>query len=201
MGACVLSKFKPIKSYVGQTEKHKCRRCWRILPHDQFRLAGPESAAMIKERSYARLQLLHPFCIKCCEQREAGFDKHPLYSPKLHRFWERACSGSRSGARQRGIAWCLQVDDAIALYLEQEGKCALTGIELLPETGAGVVNRVRPSIDRISSSGHYTLDNIQIVSAAVNLMKREMSNTEFRRYCRLVVQQELAAEDELLAAI
>lgn len=67
--------------------------------------------------------------------------------------------------------------------LEKQGKrCALSGVELTPET---------LSIDHIvavSDGGGDEIENIQIVHTIVNAMKGTLSNYEFRRWCARVSQ-------------
>jgi hypothetical protein len=54
-----------------------------------------------------------------------------------------------------------------------------------PTTTTGV-HLSAPSIDRIDSSGHYTPENVQIVMAAVNVMKGELSDAVFLELCRQI---------------
>jgi hypothetical protein len=73
---------------------------------------------------------------------------------------------------------------------EQDGRCALTGVKL---TNILVKNRkvwTNASIDRIVSGGPYIRSNIQLVCAAVNGFRSQMSIEEFRQWCRMVVQFE-----------
>jgi hypothetical protein len=44
-------------------------------------------------------------------------------------------------------------------------------------------NLAAPSVDRIDSAKHYTSDNIQIVMAAVNMMKGELPQEVFLEFC------------------
>jgi hypothetical protein len=188
---------KPIKSVVGRTEKHRCRRCNRNLPFDQFapyrgttRRVGP----MI-------IQLLHPYCYKCLNQLKGRWAQHPKYTPKLDRFWETALSALKGSAYTRGIPVLVTKDDLLGMYLEQDGRCALSGIEMLVETGEGTRNDIKPSVDRIDSSKGYLLDNVHIVCAIVNIMKNDLSKARFVNLCKLVVQREADRQDELLSKL
>ena len=55
---------------------------------------------------------------------------------------------------------------------EQNGRCALTGHPLLPHQPE---SWFAPRADRIDSDGHYTPDNIQIVSKASNRAKSDIA--------------------------
>ncbi len=75
-------------------------------------------------------------------------------------------------------------------FLQQNGKCALSGLQInLPKTGAetrkGLYNA---SVDRIISSLHYFLHNIQWTSREINFMKSDFPQDQFLEYCRLVAE-------------
>lgn len=73
------------------------------------------------------------------------------------------------------------------MYIKQNKKCALSGEDLYfgriryrTETNA--------SIDRIDSRKDYTIDNIQLVTKNINIMKQTMTQEEFIKNCRLVIK-------------
>lgn len=80
----------------------------------------------------------------------------------------------------------LTIDQAWDLFLEQDKKCALTGLELTigdrPEDNA--------SLDRIDSSIGYTLSNVQWVHKDINKMKNIYSDEYFRHMCFLVAMKD-----------
>jgi len=137
----------------------------------------------------------------CLEQLKSKWLEHPLYSAELHRFWGYAVSTAKSGAQNRGLVFNIDKEYALGLYLEQNGRCALSGIKLIPEFGAGAKNHVKPSLDRINSAKGYTHTNVQVVAAIVNIMKNDMPQDEFIRWCNRVAQVQASKEDELLQAI
>lgn len=70
------------------------------------------------------------------------------------------------------------------LFLIQNRKCALSGIELCFPKGRS--NNGTASIDRIDSSHGYIEDNIQWVHKSVNLMKNRLPQKDFIEFCKLV---------------
>lgn len=76
------------------------------------------------------------------------------------------------------------------LFVKQNEKCALTGIDLtLPKDyRPGWVKKHNLSLDRIDSSVGYILGNVQWVCKDVNFMKQQLSEEHFVEMCRLVVQ-------------
>lgn len=101
-----------------------------------------------------------------------------------------------ASARARGLVVAVDKDDLLGLYLKQGGRCALTGLDMdwRAKGGSGRGQRAltAPSVDRISSHGNYTLDNIQIVMNAVNVMKNDLSADQFLALCEQVVAHRLA---------
>ncbi len=67
----------------------------------------------------------------------------------------------------------------------QRGTCNLTGLLLHPH-GPGADTDLLPSVDRIDSSRHYELDNIQIVCRFINFWKGASDNENFKRLLMLV---------------
>lgn len=63
----------------------------------------------------------------------------------------------------------LDLDFLKELYNKQNGKCALSNIEL--QIGYNRKNPYTLSIDRIDSDKGYTKDNVQLVIAAINTFK------------------------------
>lgn len=80
----------------------------------------------------------------------------------------------------------ISLNDLVNLWDKQEGRCALSGIELThtQNSGKSITNA---SIDRIDSTKGYELDNIQLVCAIVNVMKNNFNQNEFLNFCRKVV--------------
>ena len=83
-------------------------------------------------------------------------------------------------AERRNLAFEITIEDIHNLYNKQKECCAFTGFPLVFGEDA--------SVDRIDSSKGYTLDNIQIVHKALNMMKRDMDNMDFILWCRAVAK-------------
>ena len=68
------------------------------------------------------------------------------------------------------------------LYLNQNRKCALMGIDIIFGKG----KEATASLDRIDSNIGYIPTNIQWVHKTVNLMKMALDQTEFIKFCKLI---------------
>lgn len=86
----------------------------------------------------------------------------------------------------------ITLNDAYSLLVEQNHKCALTGVDISfadtsKEHAAG---KTTASLDRIDSSKGYIKGNIQWVHKMINIMKWSSSQDEFKLWCRLVVEHD-----------
>lgn len=77
----------------------------------------------------------------------------------------------------------LNVDDLMAIYNKQEGKCAISGRDMTYITGEGRVP-TNMSLDRKIPSKGYILDNIQLVCIQANKMKMELNHSDLILWCR-----------------
>lgn len=175
----------------------RCFRCGRDLPIDQFQpLFGVSSSLKSIKPSIRRQAALHPHCWLCRKQEHGEWTAHPKYSPALDRFWSGVMPRINANARSRGILVAIDKDDLLGLYLKQDGRCALTGLEMDWRTkgslGRGQRAMRAPSVDRIDSNGNYTLDNIHIVLNVVNVMKNDLSTDQFVMLCEQVVAHRIA---------
>lgn len=64
----------------------------------------------------------------------------------------------------------------------QQKRCALTGVELTPQTVS--LDHIEP----VGKGGGDTMENVQLVHATINTMKGTMSQEEFIKWCRLVAE-------------
>ncbi|MDP2780898.1 hypothetical protein [Devosia sp.] len=71
------------------------------------------------------------------------------------------------------------------LLVQQDNKCALTGIPLQFQ-GQQEDKNLLPSLDRKDSNGHYEDGNLQVVCQFINFWKSDADNEEFRRLLNLV---------------
>jgi hypothetical protein len=72
------------------------------------------------------------------------------------------------------------------LFEKQQGKCALSGVELVLEPsqmGARKRQNHTASLDRIESNGGYTKDNVQWVHKTLNAMKSDLPQADFIAWC------------------
>lgn len=89
-------------------------------------------------------------------------------------------------ARLRNIDVTITIEDAWNLFLSQNKKCALSGIDIT--FGESNYDETTASLDRIDSNKGYDIDNIQWVHKTLNFMKNNLTDEKFIYYCQKVVE-------------
>lgn len=89
-------------------------------------------------------------------------------------------------ARQLEIP--ITIQNAWDLFLAQDRRCALSGVEL-----AFGVGQQTASLDRIDPSRGYVLGNLQWVHKTINFMKRDLTQDQFVQWCERVMAHKGAA--------
>ncbi len=94
----------------------------------------------------------------------------------------------RSRAKRLGHDFNISGNYIWKLYLKQNRKCALSGLDIgFPTTwGDKSKTNITASLDRIDSSGGYTKGNVQWVHKKINTMKMHMTDIEFVNLCKKV---------------
>ncbi len=99
-------------------------------------------------------------------------------------------SKKSTSKRSKNIKFNISIKDAWDLFLKQNKKCALTGVELkFNRQYANNPNgkEQTASLDRIDSNKDYTLNNIQWVHKIVNKMKMNLNEKDFINWCKLII--------------
>lgn len=99
----------------------------------------------------------------------------------------------RVGARSRNYEYSLTNEYIWELFLKQERKCALSGVELKFSAEYGKSkNRIalqNASLDRIDSSKGYIEGNVQWVHKDVNQMKMDLDQDYFINLCKKIAEK------------
>lgn len=97
-----------------------------------------------------------------------------------------------SGAKKRNYEFNITIDYAWSLFLSQDKKCALSGLDINFEPNCVHNKNVdfrrkrTASLDRIDNSKGYVEGNVQWVHKDVNLMKNYFSEDYFIKICKLI---------------
>lgn len=121
-------------------------------------------------------------CVEC--GRKASGNKHRNGHGQIS---GKHISSIRLTAKKRGILFEVSPQEMWAQFLKQNGKCALSGIDLVLKYDNTLRNNTA-SLDRIDSNKSYTVDNIQWVHKKINTMKWDMTKNELLYFCEKIVE-------------
>lgn len=89
--------------------------------------------------------------------------------------------------RSRKIEFNITIEEAWDLYIKQNRKCALSGVDIwFSPIGGRRHKKTTASLDRIDSSLGYSVDNCQWVHKEVNMMKMSLKEEKFIKWCELI---------------
>lgn len=122
-------------------------------------------------------------CKECedCEKERKKIKRATQEINDRDRFLSRLLSGCKTRALKNNIPFDLTKEQLIELFEKQNGKCALSNLEMQTVIKAGK-NPFNVSIDRINS-----LSNIRLVCNSINTMCSNLSDEEFLSFCKAVV--------------
>lgn len=122
-----------------------------------------------------------------CRNELISITKRGGYEEISGEFWNR----TKKSAEIRNIKFDINIKEVWELFLKQDRKCALSGIELkFNMRRKEDIKNCTASLDRIDSFKDYTIDNVQWVHKNVNRMKWDLTQEEFINICKKVVNYE-----------
>ncbi|MEK6833254.1 MAG: hypothetical protein AABY32_04350 [Nanoarchaeota archaeon] len=94
------------------------------------------------------------------------------------------------GAKIRNLEFSITIEQLWKKFLEQDRKCALTGIVLFFATSKDIREgkKFTASLDRINNSKGYTIDNVHWIHKKINQIRMDMPIEEFISWCRKVAE-------------
>ena len=124
-------------------------------------------------------------CKKCFQKTEAKVIRRKKKGD-LKYFIKDLFFGAKNRAKRKNLDFNLTIDFLLNLYVEQSGKCALTGIKMRHTILEGKI-KTNISIDKIDATKGYIETNVQLVCSIVNTMKSDMSLEDLKYYCTLIL--------------
>lgn len=100
-------------------------------------------------------------------------------------YWDRIKQRSKIPNRNLNVT----IDHIWELYEKQNGKCALTGMEISFPEKVRDLSSSTASLDRIDSSKGYEYGNLQWVHKDINRMKTDFDNEYFIYLCKNVAKK------------
>lgn len=149
--------------------------------HDRVWECRCDCGNVSRVKTYYLTKAYSTQCVTCGQQPK------PYTSELGEAFWRRIVRG----ATKRGYKVQVTRQEALAMFIAQGRKCALTGLEIkLPRYDTDVRDKkVSASLDRVDSTKDYVSANIQWVHKTINLMKNRLKESEFIEFCKLVARK------------
>jgi hypothetical protein len=99
-------------------------------------------------------------------------------------YWSHVKHNSQLRNKLFGVT----IEEAWQIFVEQNRKCAISGVELkFAKNYMKDMRSQTASLDRIDSNKNYTPDNIQWVHKTVNKMKNILSDKDLLEWCKVIV--------------
>lgn len=95
--------------------------------------------------------------------------------------------GAKSRAMDKSLPFTITKEDLMILWKSQNGKCAISGLDMTYELGEGRLY-TNVSIDQIIPSKGYTADNIQLVCMAANQLKSDFGMDVVITLCKAIIE-------------
>lgn len=127
-------------------------------------------------RPYSLVKGITKSCKKCFASKESYRTGYKEINGEL---WKNM----KNSARKRRLEFNITIEQIWLLFLKQNRKCAISGVDIKFSTNRKEQNA---SLDRIDSSKGYNINNVQWVHKQINYMKQSLSDEDFINWCRIV---------------
>ena len=125
-----------------------------------------------------------PMCSRQCSTKR--YAKQKIYGEIPNEYIRHIIRG----AKKRNIEFKVTMEYLNKIFVNQNRKCALSGIDITLDTVSKIKDRViTASIDRIDSSVGYVEGNVQWVHKDINLMKQSYKEEYFIGLCDKVYNE------------
>lgn len=94
---------------------------------------------------------------------------------------------NHAAKRKQHLGFNIDLVYLLQVYEQQNGRCAITGVEMTYSAGKGRV-ATNISIDRIDSSLGYSRGNVQLVCDIANRMKQDLSYGDLKMWCQRILE-------------
>ena len=100
-------------------------------------------------------------------------------------------SNLRATANRRQIQFALTPKELYNIFIQQDKKCALSGIPItISKTSQNISRNQTASVDRIDSNGIYICSNVWFVHKTINLIKGQLKLEDLLYFCNAVTHSQ-----------
>lgn len=151
------------------TDTRLCKGCNQELPIDSFE-TGKNQKGFYRRSTCKSCVLI---------KRRQHFSANP------RGYFQQAIQYSKSSYKKKQQKhgqtkpYILSVEDCLDLWERQNGKCALSGIQMTHHRDGSGKKEFNASLDRIEPGGAYSRANVQLVCYRVNIMRHVLDINMF----------------------
>ena len=124
--------------------------------------------------------------------KSCGCLKNPAYEEISGNYWYTV----RHGAKTRNLQFDITMEQCWNMFLQQDRKCAISGLILQFARKKEHSKTQTASLDRIDSSKGYTLDNVQWIHKDINKMKMTLTDEKLIKLCHIVSEYQNSLKEE-----
>jgi len=128
---------------------------------------------------------IEPVCRPC---RTTSEQVRANASPRA--YLRNLLNKARYGAKRRGLRFDIKLDDVMATWERQSGKCALSGVRMTWAKDGKGRKEMNVSLDRINPDVGYVTKpmNVQLVCLRINLMKHTLEEHELHWWIQNIAE-------------
>jgi hypothetical protein len=131
---------------------------------------------------------VHSWCRKCTS--ELSSLRYKKYRKNIDFRIRSTTTKIKCNSRKKNIKFNITPEYMIQLWIEQNGKCYLTGnkMKFYSKEGFGMP-KDQATVDKINPKLGYTLGNVQWATWQINSMKRDLLYKDFIKTCKKVYKR------------
>ena len=161
----------------------RCHKCGKFLPVSEF----------AKHQAYPYRDGHDARCSKCRTRQSNDTKKKFSEEKALTHILQMRFLCAKERAKKKNLPFDLTKEYLKELWNKQNGKCAVSGIEMTYSLCEGRTP-TNVSIDQINPNNGYTKGNIQLVCMAVNQIKSDLQMDDVYRFCKAILENKERGE-------
>ena len=155
----------------------RCHICGKFLPVSEF----------AKHQAYPYRDGHDARCRKCRTEQANEIKKNYADEYALLKILQMRFLAARDRAKKKNLPFTITKEYLKELWDKQEGKCAISGVEMTFEQCNGRTPK-NVSIDQINHKEGYVPGNVQLVCMAINQMKSDLELDELYSFCNAILE-------------
>lgn len=138
------------------------------------------------------------FCSETCRNRMSQIRTIGRRQNSIHCTLKSIVTCSKARCKRKGREHDITVEYLERLYEEQDGRCALSGTEMIPScaTSRRKSHPNTVSVDRIDCNRGYVEGNVRLVTIQCNTARSNFDDATFVEMCKRVVQHSEGSSQE-----